>query len=67
MIPDGATIVIGGLIDNQLDNNWEGMPLLSRLPWLGYLFRHTDDGHDEDGTDRDPDAAHLAAGVSRRG
>ena len=41
LIPDGATIVIGGLFDNQLDDNWEGLPLLSRLPWVGILFRHT--------------------------
>ncbi len=41
LIPDGATIVIGGLFDNQLDENWSGLPLLSRLPWIGILFRHT--------------------------
>lgn len=41
MVPDGATIVIGGLIDNETDKDWEGIPFLSRLPWLGYLFRHT--------------------------
>ena len=41
MIPDGTTIVIGGLIDSQVDNSWDGIPFLSRIPWLGYLFRHT--------------------------
>jgi type II secretory pathway component GspD/PulD (secretin) len=41
LIPDGATIVIGGLFDNQLDENWTGLPLLSRLPIVGVLFRHT--------------------------
>jgi type II secretory pathway component GspD/PulD (secretin) len=43
MIPDGTTIVIGGLIDTQVDQSWDGIPFLSRLPWLGYLFRHTVD------------------------
>lgn len=41
MIPDGATIVIGGLIDNEVTKNWEGIPLISRVPVLGNLFRHT--------------------------
>jgi type IV pilus secretin PilQ/predicted competence protein len=43
MIPDGATIVIGGLIDNETRKDWEGIPFLSRIPVLGYLFRHTID------------------------
>jgi type IV pilus secretin PilQ/predicted competence protein len=41
MVPDGATIVIGGLIDNEVDHKWAGVPLLSRLPWIGSLFRDT--------------------------
>jgi len=44
MIPDGTTIVIGGLMDTEVTHDWEGIPLLSRLPMLGYLFRYT---HDE--------------------
>jgi type IV pilus secretin PilQ/predicted competence protein len=43
MIPDGATIVIGGLIDTEVSKDWEGIPFLSRIPLLGYLFRHTID------------------------
>jgi general secretion pathway protein D len=43
MIPNGATLVIGGLIDNEINKEWEGLPLLSRLPVFGYLFRHTVD------------------------
>jgi general secretion pathway protein D len=43
MIPDGATIVIGGLIDTEVTHGWAGVPLLSRLPWIGYLFRDTTD------------------------
>jgi type IV pilus secretin PilQ/predicted competence protein len=43
MIPDGATIVIGGLMDTEVNKDWEGIPFLSRIPLLGYLFRHTID------------------------
>ena len=43
MIPDGATLVIGGLIDNQKDHTRGGFPLLDQLPWIGFLFRTTTD------------------------
>lgn len=43
IVPDGATIVIGGLMESEVDSQWQGIPFLSRLPWVGYLFRHTDD------------------------
>ena len=43
MIPDGATIVIGGLIDTEVNTDWAGIPFLSRIPLLGYLFRNTID------------------------
>lgn len=39
MVPDGATIVIGGLMENVDDNQISGVPGLSKLPWLGPLFR----------------------------
>jgi general secretion pathway protein D len=41
MVPDGQTVVIGGMLDEEVTKNWEGLPILSRLPWIGYLFRHT--------------------------
>ena len=43
IVPDGATIVIGGLIDSEVTHGWAGLPLLSRLPVIGYLFRETID------------------------
>jgi general secretion pathway protein D len=43
MIPDGATMVIGGLLENEVDESWKGVPLLSRLPWVGFLFREEGD------------------------
>ncbi|QDV39663.1 hypothetical protein [Tautonia plasticadhaerens] len=39
MVPDGATIVIGGLIDNVDEINEQGVLGLSRLPFIGPLFR----------------------------
>jgi type II secretory pathway component GspD/PulD (secretin) len=41
MVPDGATIVIGGLIETEKDSTETGIPVLSRLPVVGFLFRHT--------------------------
>ena len=43
MIPNGETMVIGGLINSQVVKAWDGIPFLSRIPLLGYLFRHTND------------------------
>jgi general secretion pathway protein D len=39
--PNGATIVLGGLIVNSTDKNINGIPVLDRIPLLGYLFRST--------------------------
>jgi general secretion pathway protein D len=41
IVPDGATIVIGGLIEDEVVDKLAGLPLLSRLPWVGALFRET--------------------------
>lgn len=38
-IRDGQTIVIGGLIDEKDNSTNYRVPLLSRIPILGYLFR----------------------------
>ena len=43
MVPDGRTVVIGGLIENDTDVTVSGIPLLDRLPWIGCLFRSTID------------------------
>lgn len=39
MCRDGATVVIGGLIREDLGANINQVPLLGNLPWLGVLFR----------------------------
>jgi general secretion pathway protein D len=38
MVPDGATLVIGGLMEDEDDFQMQGLPGLSRIPVLGYLF-----------------------------
>jgi type IV pilus secretin PilQ/predicted competence protein len=43
MIPDGMTVVIGGLIENDKDVSEQGLPWLNHLPWIGFLFRQTVD------------------------
>ena len=37
MVPDGATLVLGGLIEDEDDYNYQGLPILSRFPALGIL------------------------------
>jgi nucleoid-associated protein YgaU len=38
MVPDGATLVIGGLMEDEDDYQQQGLPAISRVPALGYLF-----------------------------
>jgi hypothetical protein len=38
MVPDGATLVIGGLMEDEDDYQIQGLPGLARIPALGYLF-----------------------------
>ncbi|MGC1403924.1 MAG: secretin N-terminal domain-containing protein [Thermodesulfobacteriota bacterium] len=43
---DGQTIVIGGLIQNKTGKTRSGLPFLSKIPILGYLFGYTDNTFD---------------------
>lgn len=38
LVKDGQTVVLGGLTDRQRDLTRTGLPLLSRIPWIGGLF-----------------------------
>ncbi len=38
---DGQTIIIGGLIREDITRNRAGIPFLSKIPILGYLFGST--------------------------
>jgi type II secretory pathway component GspD/PulD (secretin) len=40
-VPNGATLVLGGLIKQRNVKGYSGIPLLSRIPLLGPLFRST--------------------------
>ena len=42
-IENGDTAVIGGLMQDQIDKNTSGVPILSSIPLLGALFRYQDD------------------------
>ena len=39
--PNGSTIVLGGLITDDKRKSYSGIPVLDRIPLLGYLFRNT--------------------------
>jgi general secretion pathway protein D len=41
MAEDGATIVLGGLIDEDIQESKQKVPLLGDLPIIGHLFRST--------------------------
>jgi type II secretory pathway component GspD/PulD (secretin) len=43
---DGQTVVIGGLIQNKVGKTRSGIPFLSKIPILGYLFGYTDNTFD---------------------
>ena len=42
VVKDGVTIIIGGMIEEVNSKDTSGWPLLSRIPFLGALFRTTD-------------------------
>ena len=43
-IPDGETLVLGGLIQDSATNSEQRVPFLGRIPLLGELFRTRDTG-----------------------
>ncbi len=45
VVQNGHTIIIGGLIREDIQSTREGLPLLSKIPLLGYLFGNTTDKH----------------------
>lgn len=38
-LQSGEIAVLGGLMQERADNADAGLPVLSRIPWLGYLFK----------------------------
>jgi general secretion pathway protein D len=41
VVPDGYTVVMGGLITENTSDTVEGIPLLMDIPLLGHIFRST--------------------------
>jgi type II secretory pathway component GspD/PulD (secretin) len=41
VVQDGQTVIIGGLIREDTDRTRQGVPFLSKIPILGYLFGNT--------------------------
>lgn len=41
MIENGGTVVLGGIYQQSERNDVSGVPLLSKIPFLGYLFKTT--------------------------
>jgi general secretion pathway protein D len=48
IIPDGDTILLGGLITQRDTDNKTGLPFLSRIPLLGSLFSNTTKNRERD-------------------
>jgi general secretion pathway protein D len=42
LVDDRQTIVLGGLIQDDLQDTEKRVPLLGDIPWLGKLFRNTE-------------------------
>ena len=40
LVDDGQTLVLGGLIQDQVTHGEFKVPLLGDIPWLGWLFRY---------------------------
>jgi general secretion pathway protein D len=41
LVDDGHTIILGGLIEDNKTETEQSVPLLGRLPLIGWLFRYT--------------------------
>ena len=47
-IPSGATVVLGGLIQDKVTKDSNGIPYLMDVPWLGNLFKFTTNNRERD-------------------
>ena len=45
LVDDGQIIVLGGLIDDNLQDSEDKVPFLGDIPWLGTLFRYHNRTH----------------------
>ena len=47
LIMDGGTAVLGGVFENQKQENSKGVPWFSKIPLVGWLFKSNEDLDDE--------------------
>jgi type IV pilus assembly protein PilQ len=47
-VKDGATVVMGGLFKQQSIETQEGIPGLSKIPYLGWLFKTRQNRNDNE-------------------
>ncbi len=47
LVNDGDTVVIGGIMKERQSKGYRGVPLLSRIPVIGALFRYTTKSNDK--------------------
>lgn len=45
LVDDGQIVVLGGLIDDNMQDTEEKVPLLGDIPWLGNLFKYRSRTH----------------------
>ncbi|MEA2012509.1 MAG: hypothetical protein U9O87_05410 [Verrucomicrobiota bacterium] len=48
IVPDGKTVLMGGMIKSSTSDSVSGLPFLKDLPWIGNLFKHTKKAHTRD-------------------
>ena len=47
VVQNGQTVVIGGIIKNKTGKSGTGLPFLSKVPLISYLFGYTADSYDK--------------------
>jgi type II secretory pathway component GspD/PulD (secretin) len=47
-VPSGATVVLGGLIKENITDTNSGIPYLDRIPYLGHLFKYSTKSKERD-------------------
>jgi general secretion pathway protein D len=47
MVPNGGTMVIGGIVTQDKTESTQGVPVLSHIPLLGWLFKREQETDDK--------------------
>ena len=65
-VPDGGTVLLGGIKRLSEGRNERGVPLLSKMPYVNRLFRNVGIGRETAKPDDDGHAADHHSGRRRR-